>query len=363
MKKTTRRVISSITTLAIAMSFGTVNALEAYKAEEYEQTVVKLNYERIDELSDGGKIYIYCIDGVEHKFPVPPEGFNPLAATDEQLNTYGFPARPDEESSKDYEYWVEIMSSYKSTPVPEIEQVIGNNECEDSEIVPYSDSISLLGAGYSAVTNSTSPFYTQVQGDFVQPTITAVSGTCRNTFMVGLGPLYYQSFSPSVSAGTMCEGKGQAYAYYECFGTNNKSESLRITSVPVNPGDKVHVYVAYQKANNAFNYYIVNTTTGKQTSNTITYSDSSYYPGKGVSWYVGRQKKSDGTLYNLGKFTTVQFTNCQAMLNTSTTWTNLGNLSWTSKYHMCNDTVSAPAATPSNIINNNQFNCSWNAYN
>jgi hypothetical protein len=30
-----------------------------------------------------------------HTFPLPPEGFDPLAATAEELQHYGFPSRPD----------------------------------------------------------------------------------------------------------------------------------------------------------------------------------------------------------------------------------------------------------------------------
>lgn len=118
-----KRIISSITTLAVIFSFGAASALDAYDTDDGAFDSVKLDYEHIEELDDGGKIYFYLIDGVEHKFPVPPDGFDPLTASDEQLETYGFPPRPDKENIDEYESWVEIMSCYKSTPVPEIELV------------------------------------------------------------------------------------------------------------------------------------------------------------------------------------------------------------------------------------------------
>lgn len=79
-----------------------------------------LQWSRIEELPDGGKIYVYIIDGTENMFPVPPDGFHPLTATDEALETYGFPPRPSDpdELSK----WIENMSAWKQTPVPEIKR-------------------------------------------------------------------------------------------------------------------------------------------------------------------------------------------------------------------------------------------------
>lgn len=79
-----------------------------------------LQCDHVEELSDGGKIYVYYIDGVENDFPVPPEGFNPVRASDEDLATYGFPPRPTE--AKELAEWTENMSAYRYTPVPVIEQ-------------------------------------------------------------------------------------------------------------------------------------------------------------------------------------------------------------------------------------------------
>lgn len=361
MSKTKRRVISSLTTLAMVFSLGAANTLEAYDAIGNEPTMIDLECNRIEELPDGGKIYIYIIDGQEHKFPVPPEGFKPLTATDEQLETYGFPPRPDKDNQEDYEDWVEIMSSCKSASVPNLRQVIENEESEDNSIsaLSVSNSLSQRAAGYSALEFTN--FYSQVQGDFVQPTIVYAPGNCVNTFMVGFGDLYYQhTYSkPAAVAGTRCEGKGQAYAYYECRGVGVKNTTKVLSNVKVNPGDKVHVYVAYQKANNAFNYYIVNVTTGEYANDVITFNHSNYYSGTNASWYAGRELNSSGSWRGLGQFTNVTFTNCKAMLNTSTTWTSLGDLTTVSKYSMCDDEVSPAIAGPGNIVNKEQFTCTW----
>lgn len=97
-KQIRRKVFSVVTSVAMMLSLGTVNALENHNANETESALTTIDYDHIEELADGGKIYVYIINGIENRFPVPPEGFKPLTASDEQLETYGFPPRPDEEN-------------------------------------------------------------------------------------------------------------------------------------------------------------------------------------------------------------------------------------------------------------------------
>ena len=56
----------------------------------------------ISPLPDGGSKYIYGDDTTEEF--VPPADFNPITATQAELYTYGFPARPDV-SAADYQGW------------------------------------------------------------------------------------------------------------------------------------------------------------------------------------------------------------------------------------------------------------------
>lgn len=196
-----RRIISSITTLAIVFSFGAVNALDAYDAADDEQSTVKLEYDRIEELADGGKIYVYIVDGTEHRFPVPPKGFKPLTATDEQLEIYGFPPRPDEENQEDYQNWSELMSHYKFTKAPEIEM---SEKPAEEGIATYDSHIGDTNhphgnnvAGYYSETSG-SKYYTQVQGDIVYPTISTAVADSRVSFWLGFGD---PSYGKTVCAG------------------------------------------------------------------------------------------------------------------------------------------------------------------
>ena len=96
-----RRIISSITAAAIAFTCSTASTLNAYGMEDNTPASGKLQCDYVEELPDGGKKYVYVIDGAEHTFPVPPEGFSPLTASDEQLEAYGFPPRPGQDNTED----------------------------------------------------------------------------------------------------------------------------------------------------------------------------------------------------------------------------------------------------------------------
>lgn len=364
-KTVKRRIVSSITTLAMVFSFGTVNAMDAYNAVDDGQASVVLDYDRIEELPDGGKIYIYLIDGMEHKFPVPPEGFKPLTATDEQLEAYGFPPRPDEENQEEYEQWAELMSCYKFTKAPKLEKSV--------ERVKTDTGISTLAAGdvndpkgynmggYSSEISGTK-FYTQLQFDLVYPTITTNETTAKNSFLACFGrPDYQKTIGVGFTTISTKSGSNSTSTWYG-YRASGSGELSKFTITGFNPkaGDNLHVYISYQKANNALNYYLANNTTGETKSAVINGIDASkYFEGSTAAWVTQFHKKSNGTNYPLGNFGTITFKNCKAMLNTSTSWTNLGSLEGRKKYEMNGVEGIPQLISVSNIVNGNQFSCTW----
>jgi hypothetical protein len=49
-----------------------------------------------------------------HTYPEPPNGFNPVTASDVELATYGFPQRPDKQADPDhYALWEKAMTRSK----------------------------------------------------------------------------------------------------------------------------------------------------------------------------------------------------------------------------------------------------------
>ncbi len=54
-------------------------------------------------------------------FAAPPEGFDPLTASDEALADYGFPPRP-EQGSDEYARWARAMAASKTRIIPKLQQ-------------------------------------------------------------------------------------------------------------------------------------------------------------------------------------------------------------------------------------------------
>lgn len=67
-----------------------VSSLPAFAAEVETTDCASVSYDYVTEFDDGGKDYVYIIDGVKNHYLVPPDDFDPLTATDEELDRYCF---------------------------------------------------------------------------------------------------------------------------------------------------------------------------------------------------------------------------------------------------------------------------------
>lgn len=82
--------------LAVAMCLALMPTISfAATDDETSVNIQELEYDHVIDFPDGGKDYVYIIEGIENHYLVPPEGFNPLTATDEELDRYCFPDRPN----------------------------------------------------------------------------------------------------------------------------------------------------------------------------------------------------------------------------------------------------------------------------
>lgn len=322
----------------------------------------------VTDLPDGGKDYVFLVEGVENHYLVPPEGFNPVVASDEQLATYAFPPRPDVEDFDAYSQWVSLMENYESTPLPEIEITVKPVEDEN---VSSTQTRSVTGtmrttnwAGYVAdLGTNSSNFYTQVQMDYKHPTIADIGGTSVTSYWVGLGG---SNTHKLVQAGTATHNTAIHYAWYEYLSDTGETVAAQhLESLTINPGDRMHVYISFQRANNKFSYYIANNTTGKSASGIVNLSAATQFDGSTAEWIIERAEiptTSGGTyLTSLGNFGEISITNCQATKNTSNTWYNLGQLN-VKKCVMYNNSGSYILAEPGSITSSNRFICYFRNY-
>lgn len=358
--KFTSKIVTLLTSIAVTCSIPMSVFADSSK------TVEKTHYlqcDHIEELSDGGKIYVYYIDGIENDFPVPPEGFNPVKASDEDLATYGFPPRPTE--GEELAEWTKNMSAYKYTPVPVIEQsdVVHGIYQPSSET---NNSVNEVLNGLSATTGSynwsgyvSKGNFAMVQGDFIQPTInnSNPSYTHESTW-VGLGGYNSGKLVQTGTAMNTYAGGKYYYAWYEYLSATNPNPEIRFTSITVNPGDKIHTYCSFQQANNKFNAYIANNTNGTSQSVLVNISASEYFDSTTAEFI--NEKPSWGLTDNgLTNYGTTSWWNCQAY-TMSCVWQNLGATTY-DKVNMYNPDNGNVRAMPSGLSGQN-FTSTWYNY-
>lgn len=359
-----RNVVALLLCLVLTLSLGTANASAVDVSGNDSFKSISCN--GVKEFPDGGKIYTYIINGVVNQFPVPPDGFDPVKATDEELERYGFPPRPKARSGNEYSSWLELVGDYTGTPLPDIsirEKPITDIAITSSTKNSTASVTSIYSSNWSGydsnLGSSSSNFYTQVQVDYTQPTISAISGSSSSNvigYWVGLGGHNTQKL---VQAGTATTGLSDHWAWYEYLSASHPNPAIRINSLTISPGDSIHVYIAFEKANDKFNYYIANNTTGKSASGIVNMDADEYFDGTTADWIVER---ASTYLPNYGSIT---MNTCKTTLNTSNTWLNIGNLTGIYKITLTSNGASSGTvlSQPGNISSNNtQFQCTWKAY-
>lgn len=129
-----------------------------------------------EALPDGGVEYVYSDLPVQAKFPVPPPGFSPLAASDGQLAEYDFPARPND--PKALAAWQEEMSFYRRT-VP-TDHLISFEAPNSARALPGLSSFNW--SGYVADGS-----FQGIQGEYNEPSLTSCGSQDAEVDWVGLG--------------------------------------------------------------------------------------------------------------------------------------------------------------------------------
>lgn len=327
--------------------------------ESYTENVT---FSSIDILPDGGLDYTFFVEGIENHYYVPPEGFDPITASDETLAMYAFPARPSEDDSEEYAAWVERMTNYTGTPLPEIEVTVKPNPAAKNAEPLQSRAVSgteqsLNWSGYMADlgTNSTT-YYTQVQMDYTHPAISSIEGSSSTSYWIGLGG---DNTGKLVQAGTATINTSLHYAWYEYLSdTGNSVVAQEISSLTISPGDKIHLYIAFQAANGKFEYYIANDTTGKSASGLVSLPTATQFDGTTAEWIVERSSTSTTSglhlIEKLGNYGQVTMTNCKATKNTNNTWHDLNSLNPVKivMYDYGTDNI---LSEPGSITSNNRF--------
>lgn len=300
----------------------------------------------VEVRSDGGTIDDYWVDGVLTQIPQPPASFDPLNASDADLATYGFPARPP--TAADLSAWTADMASWQPTPD------VGLCATHGLRATIYNNDI---WSGFDA-DSSSSTTYIAVQGDYHQPAKGSTScSSPQEVSWVGLGGYHYPKL---IQDGTGIDTTGHYYAWYEYLSATGGINITKMPSVTVHAGDRIHDYVVHQTAGlGQTTFYVADNTTSTSQSVIINLG-SAYYDGSSAEM-IDERPTINGVPATLTNFGVVNWTNANVQ-KSNATWYNLGTQT-TVEFDMWNSAFTHYLAFPyslssSTTFQDNWFNCS-----
>jgi hypothetical protein len=248
-------------------------------------------------------------------YPAPPNGFNPVAASDSELTLYGFPARPPL-GSVAYSAWASRMANLKTRTANPVVQTTGKHSTLRAPGAPLQastyTSASWSGVVASGVSNYFSANASYIDISFQVPTIvppttdpncsmygpysTAIWGG-----MDGFGNNDLLQAGVNLDATAGFSGCSLSYtAWYEWY-TSQCLESSppcyqTSVSLTIHPGDWIYIQVAYYTSGNSgYNGYalISNQTTGiypppAMFNEPPPVNSTTQYQGATAEWIVER---------------------------------------------------------------------------
>ncbi len=246
----------------------------------------------------------------------PPAGFDAINASDEDLAYHGFPPRPDQNTSpKAYASWTKAINASKSRIAPRLEQTsvfhgparqaksakadpnaTANAIANASAPGSVSDTVySYNWSGYvnlAGASGRTSGSFYYVYSDFVVPVARQAFGVANGGWDYGSSWVGIDGWgSPDVlQAGVEFD------AYASIFGTSTYYSpwyewypygEVRITNLPIAPGDDYFVEVWSTSATQGY-AYLVNENTNQAVSIGFTAPAGTYLSGNSAEWIVER---------------------------------------------------------------------------
>ncbi len=240
----------------------------------------------------------------------PPEGFNPLMASDEELATFGFPPRPDGAANpKGYASWEKAMKASKVRIKPVLEQTNifhgPMKKATAKEPLPLSESTSTTSGNWSGVVelsgatsyNTTSTFYYLI-ADYVVPVATQAYGACTGSWDYSSSWVGMDGYGSGdvLQAGSesdaYCSGSTKS-TYYSAWYEWYPYGEVRISSLPVAPGDDIFVEVWHTSKTQGYAYF-VNYNTNQSVEVGFTAPASANFIGNSAEWIVERPGISTG---------------------------------------------------------------------
>jgi hypothetical protein len=237
----------------------------------------------VDEGRGTARRYTFDSDGTHITSIVPPAGWNPLTATDQELRTYGLRPRPTDAAG--LAAWRAHYAHYKGTVTPSF--------CTGSR------THALTSTNWSGIIGTRNG-YTQADSEWTEPSFVAVCPSQSSYSMwPGIGGYYspggkFKLIQAGTDTGT--SGPSDVYTWVELISTDHPFPEME-TNAPVSPGDTISVGVAWDAANKGVAFEFYNITQGWDGTGEITavngVAASQFYDG-GSSAEVISERASQG---------------------------------------------------------------------
>ena len=193
---------------------------------------------------------------------VPPPNFNPLTATDQELQQYGFPSRPSD--AKELQEWENVMQYAKQYVKPD-----QHPSSFIHGLVRTSTSSHWAGYvvnGTDNKINGNAPLYTQATGEWTQPTYSGTNAVA--SLWVGMGG--WTGSSSIVQAGADSNVPGSTK--YEFWVEDAPAGTVWEATPVVNAGNILYVDVQYGGSTSTA--FLLNSSTTQYT--TVSFNTPNY---------------------------------------------------------------------------------------
>lgn len=293
----------------------------------------------VRSLPGGGSVYVYeGADGTLSEFPVSPEGFNPLSASEGELEMYGYPPRPtDPEKLAE---WEEVMAHAGGTAEPGGCAGVASEEAQPKEepvgATELSTKPSMAGfvfqgggtdkwIGASARWNAPGP---------TKPYCAASASSAGESTWIGLGGGEQGFFQTGTNFGV---GKEGVHTFYEKFyaetpGTSASEEPVE-SKFTITPGDPIYAELEWRARPERAYSFVVDVKEEKHQAFLSGPGKGSLYNGNIVG-FIGAERP--GKVKGTGHFLLQDFGSSKIRrghlhLSNEGGWRNLGQS--TTRYH------------------------------
>jgi hypothetical protein len=234
----------------------------------------------------------------------PPAGFAPLSASDRELADFGFPPRPDPVARpKQYASWAKAMLASRTRIIPILAQTsIFHGPARWRATAESDEAAALQSYNWSGYVNTngairfgSTSFYA-IATEFVVPTANTAFGVCSGSVNYGSSWVGMDGNNSNdvLQAGIEFDAEcfdGVTATFYAPWLEWYPSSEVRITNLPIAPGDDYFVEVWNTSATQGY-AYLVNENTKSAVTVSIDPPSGTRLVGNSAEWITERPESN-----------------------------------------------------------------------